>query len=82
MISNRKVIVVLPAFNASKTLTKTYQEIPFDIVDETILVDDFSGDGTSTLGRNLGIPHVIKHSATTGYSGHVLTPAENANVKQ
>ena len=82
MISNRKVIVVLPAFNASKTLTKTYQEIPFDIVDETILVDGFSSDGTPTLAQNLGIPHVMKHSSTTGYSGNVLTPAENANIKK
>ena len=73
MISNRKVIVVLPAFNASKTLTKTYQEIPFDIVDETILVDDFSGDGTSTLARNLGIPHIIEHSSNTGYGGNQKT---------
>ncbi|SVD95544.1 uncharacterized protein METZ01_LOCUS448398, partial [marine metagenome] len=73
MISSRKVIVVLPAFNASKTLTKTYQEIPFDIVDETILVDDCSGDRTSTLARNLGIPHIIEHSSNTGYGGNQKT---------
>lgn len=73
MISNRKVIVVLQAFNASKTLAKTYQEIPFHIVDETILVDDFSSDGTSTLAKNLGIPHVMKHSSNTGYGGNQKT---------
>ena len=46
MIRSKKSIVILPAYNASKTLEKTYNEIPFDIVDEVILVDDKSSDNT------------------------------------
>ena len=46
MINNKKIIVVLPAYNAAKTLQKTFDEIPFDIVDEVIITDDFSKDNT------------------------------------
>lgn len=70
MISNLKIIVVLPAYNASKTLEKTYKEIPLDIVDEVILVDDFSTDGTSDLAHQLGIRHVIRHHVNKGYGAN------------
>lgn len=70
MISNLKIIVVLPAYNASKTLEKTYKEIPLDIVDEVILVDDFSTDGTSDLAHQLGIRHVIRHNVNKGYGAN------------
>lgn len=73
MLNYKKVVVVLPAYNAEQTLEKTYKEIPFDIVDEVILVDDASKDGTSDLGRRLGIQHVIKHEKNKGYGGNQKT---------
>lgn len=73
MYLGKKVAVVLPAYNASKTLEKTYREIPFDIVDEVILVDDLSKDDTSEVGRALGIQHVIRHQKNRGYGGNQKT---------
>lgn len=70
MINDRKVVVVLPAYNASKTLEKTYNEIPFDIVDDVILVDDNSKDDTVKVGEKLGIGHIIKHDNNKGYGGN------------
>lgn len=70
MIKDQKVVVVLPAYNAAQTLEKTYNEIPFDLVDEVVLVDDASSDETVTLGRSLGIEHIIKHEANKGYGGN------------
>lgn len=67
---NKKLVVVLPAYNASKTLAKTYAEIPFDIVDEVILVDDSSTDKTSELATALGIKHVIRHESNKGYGAN------------
>ena len=73
MINNKKVIVVLPAYNASKTLAKTYQEIDFSIVDEVILVDDQSKDNTVEEARRLGIRHIVVHEKNKGYGGHEKT---------
>jgi len=70
MVKNKKIVVVLPAYNAARTLEKTYREIPFDIVDEVVLVDDASSDNTSELGRQLGIKHIIRHEKNTGYGGN------------
>ncbi|KGO92585.1 glycosyltransferase family 2 protein [Flavobacterium subsaxonicum] len=70
MVNSKKVIVVLPAYNAAKTLIKTYNEIPFDIVDDVILVDDNSPDETYTLAKQIGIQHVIKHDKNLGYGGN------------
>lgn len=70
MIHNRKVVVVMPAYNAELTLEQTYREIPFDIVDEVILVDDKSSDNTSAKARELGIQHVIQHEENKGYGGN------------
>jgi glycosyltransferase involved in cell wall biosynthesis len=70
MINNKKVVVVLPAYNAEKTLEITYSEIPFDLVDEVILVDDASRDNTSDLAKKLGINHVIRHEKNKGYGGN------------
>lgn len=70
MLNNKKIVVVLPAYNAALTLEKTFNEIPFGIVDEVILVDDFSTDNTLEIGRNLGIRHIISHDKNKGYGGN------------
>ena len=73
MYKNKKIVVVLPAYNAASTLEKTYNEIPLDIVDEVILVDDFSSDGTVELGIKLGIKHIFHHDENRGYGGNQKT---------
>ncbi len=60
----------MPAYNAAKTLEKTYNEIPFDLVDEVVLCDDASKDNTKDLARNIGIQHVIVHEKNKGYGGN------------
>lgn len=70
MYKGKKVIVVLPAYNASLTLEKTYKEIPFDLVDEVILCDDASKDNTSELAKDIGIRHIITHEKNKGYGGN------------
>jgi glycosyltransferase involved in cell wall biosynthesis len=65
-----RTIVVLPAFNAALTLEKTYREIPLDIVQEVILVDDASSDGTVEIARKLGIRHIILHDKNKGYGAN------------
>ncbi len=70
MIRGKKVIVVLPAYNASKTLKITYNEIDFSIVDEVILVDDQSRDNTVEVARELGIQHIVQHEQNKGYGGN------------
>ena len=78
MLNNKKIIVVLPAYNAGLTLEKTYNEIPFDIVDDVILVDDASKDDTSEVGIKLGIKNVIKHEKNKGYGGNQKTCYDTA----
>jgi glycosyltransferase involved in cell wall biosynthesis len=70
MINGKKVIVVLPAYNAALTLEKTYNEIPFDIVDDVVLVDDKSRDDTVETARKLGITHIVQHTINRGYGGN------------
>lgn len=70
MILDKKLVVVLPAYNAAKTLKQTYYEIPFDIVDDVILVDDCSSDDTVKVGADLGIRHIIQHDKNKGYGGN------------
>ncbi|WP_207496190.1 glycosyltransferase family 2 protein [Aridibaculum aurantiacum] len=70
MVNGKKVIVVLPAYNAAATLEKTYNEIPFNIVDEVVLVDDKSRDDTVETGRRLGIQHIVQHQVNRGYGGN------------
>lgn len=70
MIQGKKISVVLPAYNAEKTLEQTYNEIPFDIVDDVILVDDRSRDNTVELARKLGIRYIIEHEQNKGYGGN------------
>lgn len=73
MINNKKITIVLPAYNAEKTLEQTYNEIPFDIVDEVILVDDLSRDNTLIKAKELGIKHIIAHTVNKGYGGNQKT---------
>lgn len=70
MINNQKVVVVLPAYNAAKTLQKTYNEIPFDIVDDVVLVDDFSKDETIQMAKSIGIKNIVSHQINRGYGGN------------
>ncbi len=70
MINGKKVVVVMPAYNAEKTLKKTYDEVPRDMIDEVILVDDKSTDNTSEHAHELGIEHVIRHEENKGYGGN------------
>jgi glycosyltransferase involved in cell wall biosynthesis len=72
MIHQQRVVVVLPAYNAAKTLEQTYREIPMDIVDEVILVDDASADETVALAKSLGIPTLV-HERNCGYGANQKT---------
>jgi len=78
MIQNKKVVVVMPAYNASKTLEITYKELPFDLVDEVIVVDDCSKDDTAEKAKALGIKHVIRHEQNKGYGGNQKTCYQKA----
>lgn len=73
MIRGKKIVVVMPAYNAEKTLRKTFDEIPFEFVDEVILVDDQSKDNTYELAKSLGIHKVIRHPKNRGYGGNQKT---------
>lgn len=73
MINGKKVVVVLPAYNAALTLEQTYREIPMDIVDDVVLVDDAGKDNTLELGAQLGIKHLIRHEKNRGYGGNQKT---------
>jgi glycosyltransferase involved in cell wall biosynthesis len=72
MLNGRKIVVVLPAYNAAKTLEMTYREIPFEFVDEVVLVDDASSDETAEVAQRLGIRTVI-HPRNRGYGGNQKT---------
>lgn len=72
-IREKKVAVVMPAYNAERTLEQSFKEVPQDIADEIILVDDASSDNTAALAAALGIKHIIKHQTNTGYGGNQKT---------
>ena len=72
MLNSRKIAVVLPAYNAVRTLRQTVDEIPKEIVDDIILTDDASSDGTVNLAEELGI-HTIRHDKNRGYGGNQKT---------
>lgn len=78
MINNKTITVVLPAYNAEKTLVQTYNEIPFDIIDNVVLVDDLSNDRTIEVARGLGIRHIISHPENKGYGGNQKTCYDKA----
>jgi glycosyltransferase involved in cell wall biosynthesis len=70
MILGKKLVIIMPAYNAELTLRRTYDEIPFEIVDEVVLVDDASKDNTIGVAREIGINHIIRHEKNTGYGGN------------
>jgi glycosyltransferase involved in cell wall biosynthesis len=72
MIDGKKLIVVMPAYNAELTLQKSYEELPLDIVDEVIIVDDFSRDKTVDLALKLGLT-TYRHARNLGYGGNQKT---------
>ena len=67
MYKGKRVVAVLPAYNAAQTLQETYNEIPRDLVDEVILCDDCSNDDTVAVARQLGVDHIISHETNKGY---------------
>jgi glycosyltransferase involved in cell wall biosynthesis len=69
MIFNKEIVVVMPAYNAEKTLLKVYREIPFDYIDEVVLVDDASKDNTASIAKELGI-RTIQHVRNAGYGAN------------
>ena len=78
VINGKQIAVVLPAYNAAQTVGKTYREIPMDLVDTVILVDDASKDNTSAVAQELGIEHVIRHESNKGYGGNQKSCYEKA----
>lgn len=72
MLRDKKIVVVMPAYNAELTLRRTYQEIPHDIVDDVVLVDDASQDHTVHVARELGITTIV-HARNRGYGGNQKT---------
>ncbi|VVC76843.1 Undecaprenyl-phosphate 4-deoxy-4-formamido-L-arabinose transferase [Aquicella siphonis] len=78
MILNKKIVIVLPAYNAEFTLEKTYKEIPLDMVDEVVLVDDASSDRTIIEAQRLGIGHIIRHERNKGYGANQKTCYDKA----
>ncbi|MFI3268401.1 MAG: glycosyltransferase family 2 protein [Rikenellaceae bacterium] len=70
MINGKKIVVVMPAYNAEKTLEQTYCEIPFDIVDSVILTDDCSRDNTIEKAKKLNVDHILVHEKNRGYGGN------------
>lgn len=73
MYKGKKVVVVLPAYNAALTLEQTYREIPLELVDEVILCDDASRDNTPELAKRIGITEVLVHEQNKGYGGNQKT---------
>lgn len=78
MLKDKKICVVLPAYNAAATLEATYNEIPFSIVDEVVLVDDKSSDETVKVAGKLGIRHIIQHEENKGYGANQKTCYQTA----
>jgi glycosyltransferase involved in cell wall biosynthesis len=78
MINGKNIVVVLPAYNAALTLKQTYDEIPFDIVDDVVLVDDCSKDNTVEVAHSIGIQNVIRHEKNKGYGGNQKTCYDTA----
>jgi len=78
MLLGKKIIVVLPAYNAEKTIAKTIAEIPLDLVDDYVVVDDASTDNTIGVASSLHVKHLIKHDKNRGYGGNQKTCYDTA----
>lgn len=78
MLANKKIVVVMPAYNSAATLQRTYEELPLDIVDEVIVVDDLSEDSTAEIARQIGVTHVFEHQVNKGYGGNQKTCYQHA----
>ncbi len=72
MLENQRIVVVLPAYNAAATLKRTFKEIPWNVVDELVLVDDGSSDETARISKELGI-RTIRHPRNLGYGANQKT---------
>jgi glycosyltransferase involved in cell wall biosynthesis len=73
----RKIVVIMPAYNAARTLERTYRDIPHDLIDHIILVDDVSRDNTVEIAKQLGL-HVVVHHQNRGYGGNQKTCYDEA----
>ena len=73
MINDHRVAVILPAYNAALTLERTWRDIPHDLVDDLILVDDASQDETLEIAHRLGVPHIVQHCSNGGYGRNQKT---------
>ncbi|MBK1672471.1 glycosyl transferase family 2 [Ectothiorhodospira shaposhnikovii] len=73
MLEGNKIVVVLPAYNAARTLEKTWRELPRPLIDDVVLVDDASDDETLALAHDLGIPHIVRHPVNRGYGANQKT---------
>lgn len=78
MLLGKKIIVVLPAYNAAKTISQTIAEIPLDLVDEYVVVDDASTDNTIEVANNLNVKHLVRHDENKGYGGNQKTCYDTA----
>ena len=78
MLLGKKIIVVLPAYNAEKTIAQTIAEIPLEMVDEYVVVDDASTDNTIQVASTLNVKNLIKHDKNRGYGGNQKTCYDTA----
>ena len=78
MLLGKKIIVVLPAYNAGKTIAQTIAEIPLDLVDDYVVVDDASTDNTIEVASSLNVKHIIRHDRNKGYGGNQKTCYDTA----
>ena len=72
MFHGNRIVVVMPAYNAAKTIEKTYREIPLDLVDDVLVTDDASGDETVEVAQQLGLRTIV-HKQNRGYGGNQKT---------
>ncbi len=72
MFHGMKIVVVMPAYNAARTIERTYKEIPLDLVDEVVVTDDASWDGTVEVAKRLGLRTLV-HQTNRGYGGNQKT---------
>ena len=72
MFHGKKIVIVMPAYNAAQTIERTYREIPLDLVDEVLVIDDASADATVEVARRLGLRTFV-HASNRGYGANQKT---------